>query len=159
MVRMCSVTAGRPSASMRAGVLASGNSRRVALLTPTSVACADSSTAASSSKTLVYSNSLAGCGLPDFKVAKKGSISAAFIAADCRSEVGGLARQRVRCTAPERLTASYETLADAAVLGGSGLDGPRSISSQPNSVRAAATAKAKSDRLDVMVKIEAACAA
>jgi hypothetical protein len=43
---------------------ATGNSRRVALLTLTSVACADSSTAASSSNTLVYSSSSAAAGWP-----------------------------------------------------------------------------------------------
>jgi hypothetical protein len=48
---------------MACGVFATGNSLRVALFTPTSVAWADSSTAASSSNTLVYSSSVLGCGL------------------------------------------------------------------------------------------------
>ena len=42
---------------MACGVLATGYSLRVALLTPTSVACAESSTAASSSKGVLYSSS------------------------------------------------------------------------------------------------------
>ena len=77
---MYSVSAGTPRANIFAGVFATANSRRVALLTPTSVACADSSTAASNSKTLVYSSSVFGSGLAAFSVAKKGSISESFIA-------------------------------------------------------------------------------
>jgi hypothetical protein len=49
------------------------------LFTPASVACADSSTAASSSNTVLYSSSLAGMGLAAFSVAKKGSMSADFM--------------------------------------------------------------------------------
>src|ERR1700736_4996975 len=48
---------------MAAGVLATGNNLRSALLTDTSVACADSITAISNSKGLVYSSSVVGCGL------------------------------------------------------------------------------------------------
>ena len=78
IVRMYSVRPLSPSARICAGVLATRNSRRVALLTPTSVACADSSTAVSSSNTVVYSSSVAGCGLAARKVAKNGSMSARF---------------------------------------------------------------------------------
>src|SRR5512139_2320790 len=48
---------------MASGVLAIGNSLRVARLTPLSVACADSSTATSSSNGVLYSSSVVGCGL------------------------------------------------------------------------------------------------
>ena len=48
---------------MACGVLATGNSRRVTALTPLSVACADSSTAASSSNGVVYSSSVVGSGI------------------------------------------------------------------------------------------------
>src|SRR5258708_35205843 len=48
---------------MAAGVLATGNNLRSALLTETSVACAESITAISNSKGLVYSSSVVGCGL------------------------------------------------------------------------------------------------
>src|SRR5262245_30057679 len=71
------------------GVLATGKRRRVALLTPTSVACADSSTAVSSSNTLVYASSEVGLGLACLRVAKKASMSCAFMGRDCR-----LARSR-----------------------------------------------------------------
>ncbi len=58
---------------MACGVLATGNNLRVALLTPTSVDCADSSTATSSSNGVVNSSSLVGVGLAARRVAKKGS--------------------------------------------------------------------------------------
>ncbi len=61
------------------GVLATGNSLRVALFTPTSVAWAESSTADSSSNTLVYSSSVWGEGLAALSVAKKGSMLVVFI--------------------------------------------------------------------------------
>ena len=60
-------------------VPATGNSLRVALFTPTSVAWADSSTAASNSNTVVYSSSVLGSGLAARRVAKKGSMWAVFI--------------------------------------------------------------------------------
>ncbi len=47
MVRMESRSRGSPSFSIFSGVSATANRRRVALLTPTSVACADSTTATS----------------------------------------------------------------------------------------------------------------
>ena len=84
MVRMCSVSAGRPNARIFSGELATANKRRVALLTPTSVACADSSTAASNSNTLVYSSSVWGCGLAALSVAKNAAMSAAFIGCAAR---------------------------------------------------------------------------
>ena len=49
MVAMCFFRPSSPSASIACGVLATGNSRRVALFTPTSVDWADSATATSSS--------------------------------------------------------------------------------------------------------------
>ena len=52
IVLMCSASAVDAEREHLRGVFATGNRRRVALLTPTSVACADSSTAASSSNTL-----------------------------------------------------------------------------------------------------------
>ena len=52
------------------GVLATGYSLRVALLTPTSVDCADSSTAISSSNGVVYSSSVTGLGLAARRRAK-----------------------------------------------------------------------------------------
>ncbi len=67
-----------PRSRMACGVFATGNSLRVALFTPTSVACADSSTAASSSKGVLYSSSVSGSGLAACRVAKKGSIAAFF---------------------------------------------------------------------------------
>jgi hypothetical protein len=45
-----------------AGVFATGYSLRVALLTDTSVACADSNTAISNSNGVLYSSSVVGCG-------------------------------------------------------------------------------------------------
>ena len=53
MVRMMSVIAGSPSATIFSGVSALANSAGVALLTPASVACADSTTATSSVNGLV----------------------------------------------------------------------------------------------------------
>ena len=66
---------------MDCGVLATGKSLRVALFTPTSVACADSSTAASSSKGVPYSSSVSGVGLAACKVAKKGTMFSFFMGA------------------------------------------------------------------------------
>src|SRR5574340_550322 len=48
---------------MASGVLATGNSLRVARFTPLSVACADSTTATSSSNGVLYSSSVVGWGL------------------------------------------------------------------------------------------------
>ena len=79
MVLICDSKPSSPKASMRWGVGATTNKRRVALFTPTSVACADSKTAANNSNTLVYSNSVLGCGLAALRVAKKGSMDSLFI--------------------------------------------------------------------------------
>src|SRR5659263_761937 len=68
-----------PKSSMACGVLATGKSLRVALFTLTSVACAESSTATSSSNALVYSNSVTGRGFAAFKVAKNGSMLSFFM--------------------------------------------------------------------------------
>ena len=68
-----------PKSSIACGVLATANNLRVALFTPTSVAWADSSTAASSSKWLEYSSSVFGCGLAACKMAKKALMSDFFI--------------------------------------------------------------------------------
>ena len=61
-----------PSAKMAAGVLASRNKLRVARLTLLSVAWAESNTATSSSKVLLYSSSVTGWG---FATAKRENIS------------------------------------------------------------------------------------
>ena len=74
MVLMYDSNPVRPRFKIACGVLACGNSLRVALFTPTSVACALSNTAASSSNTLVYSSSVTGIGLAARRVAKKSSI-------------------------------------------------------------------------------------
>src|SRR3954468_6203762 len=66
---------------MACGVLATGKSLRVALFPPTSVAWAESSTAASNSKGVVNSSSVVGSGLAALSVAKKGSMSCFLIRA------------------------------------------------------------------------------
>ena len=73
---------------MARGVLATGNSLRVALFTPTSVACADSSTAAINSNGVVYSSSVSGVGLAACNVAKKSAMSAFFMRSECLYETG-----------------------------------------------------------------------
>src|SRR5262247_3807440 len=103
-----------PSASMRCGVLATANRRRVALLTPASVACADSSTAASNSKTLLYSSSLAGWGLAAFRMAKKGSMSDVFIGAHCGSALRDIEEDQ-RTVVPQAAASSASAvLADGS---------------------------------------------
>ena len=62
IVRISSITRSSPSASIFAGVSASANSAGVALLTPASVACADSTTATSSVNGLMNSSSVCGIG-------------------------------------------------------------------------------------------------
>ncbi len=59
---MYSLTFSSPSASIFSGVSAILNSGRVALFTPASVACADSTTATSSVKALTCSSSPFGSG-------------------------------------------------------------------------------------------------
>ena len=79
------------------GVGAMANRRRVALFTLTSVAWADSSTAASNSKTLVYSSSVTGFGLAALRVAKKGSMAASFMTVRAlQTGVHALGRVRLR---------------------------------------------------------------
>src|ERR1700682_5023404 len=63
MVLMYSRTCSPPSASIFCGVSATANSARVALLTPASVACADSTTATSRVYGLRCSSSPFGSGL------------------------------------------------------------------------------------------------
>src|SRR5512135_197040 len=63
MVLMYSERPASPSAWMASGVSATGNSLRVARFTPLSVACADSTTATSSSNGVLYSSSVVGWGL------------------------------------------------------------------------------------------------
>ena len=61
------------------GVLATGNKILVALLTPISVACAESKTAHKSSKSLLYSSSVRGLGFACSSVSKKSVIRSRFI--------------------------------------------------------------------------------
>ena len=63
IVLMRSRTLSSPSASIASGVSASAKSGRVALLTPASVACAESTTATSRVKGLTCSSSPFGSGL------------------------------------------------------------------------------------------------
>src|SRR3979409_518133 len=63
MVLMYSRTFSSPSASIFCGVSATANSARVALLTPASVACADSTTATRSGEGVGCSSSPFGSGL------------------------------------------------------------------------------------------------
>ena len=65
MVLISSRTLSSPSAAILAGVSAKANSAGVALLTPASVACAESTTATSSVNGLTCSSSLCGSGLAD----------------------------------------------------------------------------------------------
>src|SRR5580692_7285491 len=76
MVLMQSRTFSSPSASIFCGVSATANSARVALLTPASVACADSTTATRSVKGLRCSNSPFGSGLAFWKRPKASRTSA-----------------------------------------------------------------------------------
>src|ERR1700745_3010007 len=76
MVLMWSRKRSSPSASIFCGVSATANSSRVALLTPASVACADSTTATSSVYGLRCSNSPFGSGLALLNRSKASRISA-----------------------------------------------------------------------------------
>src|SRR5699024_6191847 len=64
---------------MASGVLATGNSLRVALFTPTSVAWADRITAIKSSNVELYSSSVVGDGLAAAKRAKMSVRSCVFM--------------------------------------------------------------------------------
>ncbi len=68
-----------PKSRIACGVLATGYNLRVALLTPTSVACALSNTDANNSNTLLYSSSVTGAGLAACNVEKNPSMAAGFI--------------------------------------------------------------------------------
>ena len=61
------------------GGVGDGKRRRVALFTPLSVACAERMTAISSSKVLVYSSSVVGCGLASRKRRKLSAMAAGVI--------------------------------------------------------------------------------
>jgi hypothetical protein len=76
MVLIRSRTLASPSATIFSGVSASANSAGVALLTPASVACADSTTATSSVNGLVWISSPFGSGFAAAKRRKASSISA-----------------------------------------------------------------------------------
>src|ERR1700747_2976441 len=76
MVLMWSRKRSSPSASIFCGVSATANSSRVALLTPASVACAESTTATSSVYGLRCSNSPFGSGLALQNRSKASRISA-----------------------------------------------------------------------------------
>ena len=88
-----------PSAAILAGVSATANSARVALLTPASVACADSTTATSSVNGLTYSSSLFGSGLAAASRAKISSARASS-AAFAAPAGGGGRGMRPDCLAP-----------------------------------------------------------
>src|SRR6185436_20520115 len=75
MVLMKSRTLSSPSAAIFSGVSAAANSAGVALLTPASVACADSTTATSSVYGLTYCSSVCGPGLALLKRRKASSTS------------------------------------------------------------------------------------
>ena len=76
MVLIRSRTRSSPSAAIFSGVSASANSAGVALLTPASVACADSTTATSSVKGLMCCSSVFGSGLAALKRRNASSICA-----------------------------------------------------------------------------------
>ena len=71
MVLMRSRTRSSPSATIFSGVSASANSAGVALLTPASVACADSTTATSSVNGLTCCSSPFGSGIGRLKAAER----------------------------------------------------------------------------------------
>src|SRR5437763_10793459 len=75
---MSSRTRASPSATIFSGVSAAANSAGVALLTPASVACADSTTATSSVYGLMCCSSPRGSGLALWKRRKASSVSAAL---------------------------------------------------------------------------------
>jgi len=76
MVRIWPASFSSPSASIFCGVSATANRPRVALLTPASVACAESTTATSSVKALTCSSSPFGSGRCTEKRRKISSTSA-----------------------------------------------------------------------------------
>ena len=76
MVLISSRTRSSPSAAIFSGVSASLNSAGVALLTPASVACADSTTATSSVNALMCCSSPFGSGIAAWKRRNASSTSA-----------------------------------------------------------------------------------
>ena len=85
MVLTSSRTRSSPSAAIFAGVSASANSAGVALLTPASVACADSTTATSSVNGLMCRSSPFGSGLAAWKRRNTSSICTALSGATAPS--------------------------------------------------------------------------
>src|SRR5690606_13433905 len=79
MVLMYSFSRSSPRSAIACGVLATGNSRRVALFTPTSVAWADRITPISSSNGVAYSSSVVGFGLSSDSRRNISSISSRVI--------------------------------------------------------------------------------
>src|SRR4051795_388053 len=76
MVLIKSRTLSSPSATIFSGVSAAANSAGVALLTPASVACAESTTAISSVYGLIWASSVLGAGLAFLKRRNASSTSA-----------------------------------------------------------------------------------
>ncbi len=74
-MRICFETPSSPSATIASGVGAAANRPRVALLTPASVACAESTTATSKVKGSVCSSSPLGSGLAASKRVKASTTS------------------------------------------------------------------------------------
>src|SRR6266700_5679295 len=74
LIRLC--TRSSPSAAILAGVSAAANRAGVALLTPASVACADSTTATNNVNGVTYCSSPTGSGLAAWKRRNPSSISA-----------------------------------------------------------------------------------
>ena len=89
MVLISSRTLASPSATIFSGVSASANSAGVALLTPASVACADSTTATSSVNGLTCCSSPFGSGIAAWKRRNASSTSAAVHGAWCRAAPSG----------------------------------------------------------------------
>src|SRR5882672_3503229 len=83
MVWMYGIRPSTPSLTIARGVLATGNSLRVARLTPRSVAWAESTTATSSSNGELYSSSDLGSGLASRRRAKIARRFSGFIDAPC----------------------------------------------------------------------------
>src|ERR1700685_3489028 len=85
-----SVSFSSPSAAYFLGVSAIANNAGVALFTPASVACADSTTATSSVKGLMYLSSPFGVGLAAARRSKLASVLAALACRDSRRAMAGL---------------------------------------------------------------------
>ena len=98
MVRMYSPTSSSPSASIFSGVSAAANSARVALLTPASVACADSTTATSSVKALTCSSSPFGSG----RCTAEATEDLVHLGGACRANSGRAGRGRRLAFEPSR---------------------------------------------------------